>query len=253
MLAFPELGDDHDSGGDDDGGEDTDDIDDDTEGADAGDEEELDEDDLDQDGVDHPSGQRVESHQAVPDFFFSRMVANDDGDFKVRIVLEARWEDDGTVDGTVTENRIVVSTMAEEYGEQDYAPLPASERSRIQMIYIPASRDGARQVNAFLRGRLWRAAQWSADLRDMVGEHAGKVAEQFDEEPVVDAVEGALGQRWQELHDAGTTQRRSSGSLTATSISWSVTQSWSSSPTRPGRRDRPGCSATGRDPCCISP
>ncbi len=132
------------------------------------------------------------------------MVANDDGDFKVRIVLEARWEDDGTVDGTVTENRIVVSTMAEEYGEQDYAPLPASERSRIQMIYIPASRDGARQVNAFLRGRLWRAAQWSADLRDMVGEHAGKVAEQFDEEPVVDAVEGALGQRWQELHDAGT-------------------------------------------------
>ncbi|HEX5997301.1 MAG TPA: hypothetical protein VFY84_19345 [Jiangellales bacterium] len=49
-----------------------------------------------------------------------------------------------------------------------------------------------------------RAAQWSADLRDMVSEHAADVAEQFAEEPVVKAVEGALGSRWRKLHDAGT-------------------------------------------------
>jgi len=52
----------------------------------------------------------------------------------------------------------VVSTLADEYGEDDYVPLPAAERSRIQMIYLPASRDGARQMNAFLAGRLWRNA-----------------------------------------------------------------------------------------------
>jgi hypothetical protein len=132
------------------------------------------------------------------------MAADDDGELKVRIVLNATWEDDGTVDGTITETRIVVSTMAEDYGEEDYAPLPPAERSRIQMIYIPASRDGARQVTAFLRSRLWRAAQWSPNLRDMVSEHAADVAEQFTDEPVVNAVEGALGSRWRQLHDAGT-------------------------------------------------
>lgn len=132
------------------------------------------------------------------------MGADDDGELKVRIVLKATWEDDGTVDGAITETRIVVSTLVEDYGEEDYAPLPPAERSRIQMIYTPASRDGARQVTAFLRSRLWRAAQWSADLRDMVGERAADVAEQFAEEPVVKAVEGALGSRWRELHDAGT-------------------------------------------------
>jgi putative ATP-dependent endonuclease of OLD family len=205
VLAFPEL---------------------DVEGQDADEEDAADEiaeeqNDEDQDGIDaedlddeaddeanrgedgQAPEQRVASHRAVPEFF-SRMAADDDGDLKVRIVLKATWGDDGTVDGTVTETRIVVRTLAESYGEEDHAPLSAAERSRIQMIYIPASRDGARQVSAFLRSRLWRAAQWSAGLRDMASDHAADVAEQFAEEPVVKAVEGAVGSRWRELHDAGT-------------------------------------------------
>lgn len=140
--------------------------------------------------------------QAVPEFF-SRMAANQDGELKVRIVLMATWEDDGTVDGTITENRIVVSTFADEFGDDEYAPLPAAERSRIQVIYIPASRDGARQVATFLRSRLWRAAQWSPELRDLVSQRAGSVADRFTDEPVVKAVEHALTTRWQQLHDAG--------------------------------------------------
>ncbi|GIH16041.1 ATP-dependent nuclease [Rugosimonospora africana] len=202
LLAFSELDDTQDAGGEDadepdeSGGEDEEDDD-------LGDDEEIGDDDLDEDQDDQIPEPLAVSPRAVPEFF-SRMAADGDGELKVRIVLKATWEDDGTVDGTITETRIVVSTMAEEYGDEDYAPLPAAERSRIQMIYIPASRDGARQVTAFLRGRLWRAAQWSDELRVMVNEHADQVADQFDDEPVVKAVEGALSARWQELHDAGT-------------------------------------------------
>ncbi|QKV95978.1 AAA family ATPase [Streptomyces sp. NA02950] len=146
--------------------------------------------------------ERAEVLRAVPEFF-RRMAATEDGELKVRLALLAEWVDDGTVEGAITETRVIVNTLAEEYSEDDYVPLTARERSRIQMIYIPASRDGVRQVTAFLRSRLWRAAQWSSDLRDLVTDHAAEVADQFADEPVVRAVEGALSARWQELHDAG--------------------------------------------------
>lgn len=146
--------------------------------------------------------QQAGASRAVPEFF-RRMAATEDGDLKVRVALRAEWVDDGTVEGAITESRVIVNTLAEEYDEDDYVQLTAAERSRIQMIYIPASRDGVRQVTAFLRSRLWRAAQWSTGLRDLVSGHAAEVAEKFTEEPVVQAVEGALTARWQELHDAG--------------------------------------------------
>jgi len=154
--------------------------------------------------ADPVSGQQSAArHRAVPEFFL-RMAATEDGDLKVRIVLKAQWVDDGTVDGAITDTRVVVSTFADEYGEDEFVLLSPAERSRIQMVYVPASRDGARQVNAFLRGRLWRAAQWSPDLRDLLSKHTADVADRFAAEPVVAAVEDALTVRWQELHDAGT-------------------------------------------------
>lgn len=152
---------------------------------------------------DQASKQRVIRNRAVPEFF-SRMAANDGGELKVRIALKATWQADGTVDGAITETRIVVNTLAEVYDEGDCAPLSPFERSRIQMIYIPATRDGARQVAAFLRSRLWRAAKWSENLREMVSERAKDVANQFAKEPVVEAVERTLGSRWRALHDAST-------------------------------------------------
>lgn len=193
VLVFPELDEDDDSD------PEVDDPDDDTED----DTEDEDGETLGADGDDQAPQQPTVDHRAVPEFFL-RMAATHAGELKVRIVLKAIWEDDGTVEGTITETRIVVNTIDDDYSEDQWAPLPPAERSRIQMIYIPASRDGARQVAAFLRSRLWRAAQWSPALRDMVSAHATDVAAQFSNEPVVNAVEGALGSRWQELHDAGT-------------------------------------------------
>ncbi|MFG2825185.1 ATP-dependent endonuclease [Kitasatospora sp. NPDC048365] len=146
-------------------------------------------------------GTREAARSAVPDFF-RRMAAVEDGRLKVRIVLTAQWTDDGTVEGAVTETRHIVSTFEQDYGD-NYTLLTPAERSRIQMIYIPASRDGARQVTAFLRGRLWRAAQFSAGLRELASANATEVAAQFSGEPVVKAIEGALADRWRELHGAG--------------------------------------------------
>ena len=134
----------------------------------------------------------------VPEFF-AQMTADDNGELKLRIVLEASWSAEGSVKGTIDESRRVVYTFEEGYGDQ-WVELRASDRNRIQMVYVPATRDGARQVSAFLRGRLWRASQWSENFRDHVGDAAGKLSEKFKAEPVVDAVTDAISTRWRELH-----------------------------------------------------
>lgn len=142
-------------------------------------------------------------YRAVPELFM-RMAATEQGQMKVRVVLKAQWIDDGTVDGAVTDTRVVVGTFASDYRDDDVVILSPAERSRIQMVYIPATRDGARQVTAFLRSRLWRTARWSTDMRDLLSSRTAEVAERFADEPVVNAVEKALTGRWQQLHDAGT-------------------------------------------------
>ena len=108
------------------------------------------------------------------------------------------------LDGGLSANLWVVNTLDETYGEEHRTVLPGAERARIQVVYVPASRDGARQLTAFLRGRLWRAAQWSDELRELVAASAAQVSGKFHDEAATSAVEKALSQRWQELHGAGT-------------------------------------------------
>ncbi|MET9240953.1 AAA family ATPase [Nonomuraea sp. NPDC003709] len=139
----------------------------------------------------------------VPEFFH-RMASTADGTFKCRIVLKATWEADGTLDGSVTETYETVLTLDEKYGSDATHPLPPAERSRIQVIYVPASRDGARQLATFLRSRIWRAARWSPEIRDLVTQATATITNHFHAEPSTSVVEAALASRWQELHDADT-------------------------------------------------
>jgi len=139
----------------------------------------------------------------VPEFFH-RMAADDAGTLKCRLVLEATWQADGTVDGTIDTRYIAVHTFDKTYADADCVPLRAADRARIQMIYVPPSRDGARQVTAFIRGRLWRAARWSEDLHDLVETSAQKISTQFHSETPTSVVEDILRAQWQALHGAGT-------------------------------------------------
>jgi hypothetical protein len=64
------------------------------------------------------------------------------------------------------------------------------------MVYVPATRGGARQVNAFLRGRVWRASHWSDPFREHVGGAADELSEKFKGEAVVETVTKAISTRW---------------------------------------------------------
>ncbi len=162
----------------------------------------IEEDDADAAGEDEDVGavdRLDESSASVPEFF-RQMAATEAGELKCRFCLEATWTDDGSVGGTVAESLFVIRTFEDDYGEDDCSPLRAMDRSRIQMVYVPASRDGARHLTTFLKSRLWRAGRWSDEFRSAVDEAATEIGDQFRAEPVVAAIEEAVSHRWKHLH-----------------------------------------------------
>ncbi|WP_419837012.1 ATP-dependent nuclease [Candidatus Poriferisodalis sp.] len=150
------------------------------------------------DGVTEPDPLGGESANVAE--FFRQMAANEEGKLKCRFRLDAEWTNDGSVDGTVTETLRAIRTLDSSYGDDDCSPLRPMDRSRIQMVYVPASRDGARHLTAFLKSRLWQAGQWTKKFRAAVDKAAAKVSDRFRAEPVVKVVEGALSERWKHLH-----------------------------------------------------
>ncbi|WP_312161147.1 AAA family ATPase [Phenylobacterium sp.] len=139
---------------------------------------------------------------AVPEFF-QQMAADEAGHLKCRLRMEAVWTDDGSLEGLIEQKYWAVRAFGD-FAEIDCIDLKATDRARIQLIYVPASRDATSQVIAFLRGRLWRAINWSEGVRDTFATAGATLNNAFTGEAAVDVVVGAVHRRWQEVHTAGT-------------------------------------------------
>jgi putative ATP-dependent endonuclease of OLD family len=88
---------------------------------------------------------------AIPEFF-QQMAADEAGRLKCRLRLEATWTDDGSLEGTIEQKYWAVRAFGP-FVEADCIELKALDRARIQMIYVPASRDGASQNQHSQRDR----------------------------------------------------------------------------------------------------
>ena len=149
--------------------------------------------------LDGDSASPDEDLSAVPEFF-RQMAATDEGSLKCRFRLEATWTDDGSVDGTIAEEARVIHTLNDNYTDGQSSLLRPMDRSRIQLVYVPATRDGAHHITTFLKSRLWKATQWSDELRTSITDAATAIGVQFRAEPVVAAIERAVSRRWGDLH-----------------------------------------------------
>lgn len=121
-----------------------------------------------------------------------------------RLRLEARWEDDGTVEGEVSQELFWVDTLDDEPAEDKRHPVSAADRGLIQLYYTPASRDAAAQIKATtgaLAARLLRAIEWSSETEETVQEALESLATAFEGESAIAAIGKALQARWSGLHD----------------------------------------------------
>jgi len=136
---------------------------------------------------------------------FRHMQIEREGEAPVcRMRLEARWEDDGTVDGEVSQDLFWIDTLDDDPPEDKCHPVSAADRGLIQLYYTPASRDAAAQIRATtgaLAARLLRAIEWSSETGDAVEEASKNLSAAFEAETAIAAIGKALQERWSGLHD----------------------------------------------------
>ena len=121
-----------------------------------------------------------------------------------RMRLEAQWDDDGTLEGEVSQNLFWVDSLEKEPAEDKFQPVAVTDRGLIQLYYTPASRDAAGQIRATagtLAARLLRAIEWSSDTEDKVQEATESLTAAFEGESAITAITEALQTRWADLHD----------------------------------------------------
>lgn len=136
---------------------------------------------------------------------FKHMLIPQAGDTPVcRIRLEARWDDDRTVEGEVTQDLYWVTTLDAPPPEEKKHRMLASDRGLIQLIYMPANRDAGAQIRAktgALAARLLRAIEWSEHTQYAIEEATEALSDAFEEEAAIKAIDSALDTRWSGLHD----------------------------------------------------
>jgi putative ATP-dependent endonuclease of the OLD family len=100
--------------------------------------------------------------ETIAPSFRHMQIARSGYDPVCRVHLEARWEDDGTVEGEVSQEIFWIDSLDVDPGEDKRHAMSAADRGLIQLYYTPASRDAAAQVKATsgaLAARLLRAIE----------------------------------------------------------------------------------------------
>ena len=124
-----------------------------------------------------------------------------------RFRLEARWDDDGTAEGEVSQDIFWIDRLDTNIKDEQRHPLSPSERGLIQLYYTPATRDAAAQIRAStgaLAARLLRAIEWSEATKEAVETAHEGLSSSFNAEAAIKAISKALNARWSSLHDDDT-------------------------------------------------
>ena len=142
--------------------------------------------------------------ETIAPAFRHMLIDRPEGSPVCRLRLEGRWEDDGTVEGEVSQDLNWVNTLSSEPTDEQKHRVAASERGLIQLHYTPASRDASTQIRATtgaLAARLLRAIEWSEDTQETVEDATETLNDAFEGENAIKAIGKALAKRWSGLHD----------------------------------------------------
>ncbi len=142
---------------------------------------------------------REEGDNATVAPHFGHMRLDDDEDVpRVRFRLEATMG----IDSDIEESFIYVLELDEQGEAINTSKVPRSERSHIQVHYLPARRDPAEHItfgaNALL-GRLLRAVNWEAE-REIVKDHTDQISESLAGNASVSALSLSIQSTWSSLH-----------------------------------------------------
>ncbi|MEZ6209976.1 MAG: AAA family ATPase [Phycisphaerales bacterium] len=138
---------------------------------------------------------------------FRQMVVTEPGETPFCIIrLEGEWTAAGVPEGVVEQHTYWVRPRADPDAEEVKHEMRASDRARIHLHYVPAARDPVkhvRHVSGSIMARLFKAVNWSDDVKESVSKSSGEIQEAFGSEDGVGSIQAALSKNWKALHDAG--------------------------------------------------
>lgn len=145
---------------------------------------------------------QVESSPAIPIFFESFIVEGPDSLPKLRVRLEASWEDGSTVDGTIESNiYFITCPETSEVTADNKKNASRHDLNKIRLIYVPAVRDPGKQlknVSGSMIHQVMNSINWKDETRENVKEHIDKINEDFSVESGVSILKNAIQKEWYE-------------------------------------------------------
>ncbi|MEI7819515.1 MAG: AAA family ATPase [Verrucomicrobiota bacterium] len=141
---------------------------------------------------------------AVPECFRHMIVEAPGAIPFCRVRLEGVWRRTAQAEGEVDEKLCWVMTAAANPPEDSKQPMSNYDRSRIQVIYVPASRDPSgqlRQAAGTLLHPLLTAIRWSDATKTSATESAKQIRDAVGSEPGMRSLEKAVGDEWKKLQE----------------------------------------------------
>lgn len=157
------------------------------------------------------AGDDATATRTVPEVF-RVMTAGAPGEpLKARVRLEAKWTRGESYVDEIDAALYWVSHLDKvEFGEEggaalDKQPVHNSDRGKVQLIYVPATRDGVavtRQALRQLLRRLERSGDFGPETEDEVQDLSQKLQDHVEALPAVEWITETLEKHWTDLHDA---------------------------------------------------
>jgi putative ATP-dependent endonuclease of OLD family len=154
---------------------------------------------------------RSAATQTVPEVFRVMTAVGPGKPLKARLRLEALWRPGESFVDDIETSLYWISRLDDvEFGEDagaglDKQRVQASDRSKVQLIYVPATRDGSavtRQALRQLLRRLERSGDFGSDREDEVREVSETLQTKIDELPAFEWITEKLAENWGRLHEA---------------------------------------------------
>jgi len=142
--------------------------------------------------------------KTVPEFIKHLIIEETDADPYLRIRLKGKWIQGSTPEGNIEQELVYVKIpYGHEEKEEDLTRVPIHHQKLIQMMYIPAMRDPAKQLKNASGTVLWRifdGIDWPENLNDDIKSLTSPIETLFKEIPSIKDIQGILNNQWNKYH-----------------------------------------------------
>jgi len=149
-------------------------------------------------------GDSNESENTIPVFFDEMVVNGENEDLYVRILFRATWRKGVTIEGEIDEDLFFVQVPeGEEIKEENLYKMHNHQRSVIQVIYVPATREPSNHlkfVSSSILGRMLKSIKWSDEQKIDIQEQTKIISGMLCDQDGISIIQNAIQESWNSYH-----------------------------------------------------